>query len=109
MNIKTDKSIFKSFPELESERLFFRKMVAGDAKDLFLIRSNDDVMRFLDVSRFKSISDAEIMIGSIEESYQKESGINWGIVEKHSNVFLGYFGFFRLILCIGEKGICMKQ
>jgi len=110
MNIEIDKSIFKAFPELESERLYFRKIVVGDAKDLFLIRSNDDVMRFLDVSRFKSIRDAENMIGSIEESYQKESGINWGIVEKHSNVFLGYFGFFRLIPahCRAEIGYALN-
>lgn len=110
MNIEIDKSIFKAFPELESERLFFRKIMAGDAKDLFLIRSNDDVMKFMDVSRFKSISDAEKMIGSIEESYHKESGINWGIVEKHSNVFFGYFGFFRLIPehCRAEIGYALN-
>jgi ribosomal-protein-alanine N-acetyltransferase len=110
MNIEIDKSIFKAFPELESERLFFRKIVAGDVKDLFLIRSDDDVMKFMDVSRFKSISDAEKMIDSIEKSYHNESGINWGIVEKHSNVFLGYFGFFRLIPehCRAEIGYALN-
>jgi ribosomal-protein-alanine N-acetyltransferase len=110
MNIEIDKSIFKAFPELESERLFFRKIVAGDVKDLFLIRSDDDVMKFMDVSRFKSISDAEKMIDSIEKSYHNESGINWGIVEKHSHVFLGYFGFFRLIPehCRAEIGYALN-
>lgn len=110
MSIEINKSIFKIFPELGSERLFFRKIVASDARDLFYIRSNDDVMRFMDVSRFKSISDAEKMIGSIEESYQNESGINWGIVEKHSNIFVGYFGFFRLIPehCRAEIGYALN-
>jgi ribosomal-protein-alanine N-acetyltransferase len=108
--IEIDNSVFKVFPELESKRLVFRQIVISDAKDLFYIRSNDDVMRFMDVTRFKSIRDAEKMIGSIEESYQKESGINWGIVEKHSNIFVGYFGFFRLIPehCRAEIGYALN-
>ena len=57
MNIEIDKSIFKSFPEFESKKLRFRKLNLHDAKDLLLIRSNDDVMRFMDVPRHNSISD----------------------------------------------------
>ncbi|MCW8803622.1 MAG: GNAT family N-acetyltransferase [Ignavibacteriaceae bacterium] len=110
MNIEIDKNIFKKFPELESERLLFRKIVIGDAKDLFLIRSNDDVMRFMDVSRFESISDAEKLINSVEESYKKQTGINWAIIEKLSNNFAGYFGFFRIIPehCRAEIGYALK-
>lgn len=110
MNIEIDKSVFKSFPEFESERLLFRKILVSDAKDILLIRSNDDVMRFMDVIRFKSIADAEKMTRSVEESYNKEEGINWGIVEKHSNSFVGYFGFFRIIPehCRAEIGYALK-
>jgi len=105
-----DKNIFTTFPELKSERLLFRKIVIGDAKDLFLIRSNDDVMRFMDVVRFESIVDAEKLIHSVKESYKKETGINWAIVEKHSNSFVGYFGFFRIIPehCRAEIGYALK-
>jgi len=110
MITEIDKSIFKSFPEFESERLIFRKILMSDAKDILLIRSNDDVMRFMDVMRFESIADAEKMIRSVEESYNKEDGINWGIVEKHSNSFVGYFGFFRIIPehCRAEIGYALK-
>ena len=59
MITEVNKSIFKSFPEFESERLLFRKILLSEAKDLLLIRSNDDVMRFMDVIRFESIGDAE--------------------------------------------------
>ena len=97
MITEIDKNIFKSFPEFESDRLLFRKILLSDAKDLHLIRSNDDVMRFMDVIRFESIVDAEKMVQSVEESYIKETGINWAIIEKHSNNFVGYFGFFRII------------
>ena len=110
MCIEIDKKIFKLFPEFESERLLFRKILPGDAKDLFLIRSNDDVMRFMDVTRFESIEDAEKLILLVEESYKKETGINWAIIEKQSNSFVGYFGFFRIIPehCRAEIGYALK-
>lgn len=110
MITEIDKRIFKSFPEFESERLIFRKILMSDAKEILLIRSNDDVMRFMDVIRFESIADAEKMIRSVEESYNKEDGINWGIVEKHSNNFIGYFGLWRMIPehCRAEIGYALK-
>lgn len=110
MSLEIDKKVLKEFPEFESERLLFRKILLSDAKDLLLIRSNDDVMRFMDVIRFESIGDAEKMVMSVEESYKKETGINWGIVEKHSNSFVGYFGFFRIIPehCRAEIGYALK-
>jgi ribosomal-protein-alanine N-acetyltransferase len=110
MNTEIDKSIFKSFPELESERLLFRKILLSDAKDLFLIRSNDDVMRYMDVTRFESIDDTEKLINSVEKSYKKQTGINWAIIEKDSNSFVGYFGFFRIIPehCRAEIGYALK-
>ena len=110
MIIDIDKSIFKSFPELESERLLYRKILLGDAKDLFLIRSNNDVMRFMDVTRFESIDDAEKLINSVNEAYKKQTGINWAIVEKKSKTFIGYFGFFRIIPehCRAEIGYALS-
>jgi len=110
MSTEIDKKVFKKFPEFESDRLLFRKILLSDAKDILLIRSDDDVMRFMDVIRFESIADAEKMIRSVEESYKNENGINWAIVEKHSNSFVGYFGFFRIIPehCRAEIGYALK-
>jgi len=104
-----NKNIFKSFPELESERLLFRKITTDDAKDLFALRTNDDVLRFMDVIRFNSIEDASNMIINLEESFKKESGINWSIIEKQSNNFIGYFGFWRIIPehCRAEIGYAL--
>jgi ribosomal-protein-alanine N-acetyltransferase len=110
MGIEIDKNIFTTFPKLESERLLFRKIVIGDAQELFLIRSNDDVMRFMDVIRFESIVDAEKLIHSVEESYKNETGINWAIIEKQSNNFIGYIGFIRIFHehCRAEIGYALK-
>lgn len=110
MSTEINKNIFKFFPELETERLRFRKINLSDANEIFLIRSNDDVMRFMDVPRHHSISDSEKLILTAEESYKKETGMNWAIIEKHSNSFIGYIGFIRIFSehCRAEIGYVLK-
>ena len=109
MNIEINKNIFTQFPRLESERLLFRKILLSDANELYLIRSNDDVMRFMDTKKMESINEAEKMIASIEESFKNGTGINWGIIEKSSNRFIGYFGFWRIVSehCRAEIGYAL--
>jgi len=110
MKIELDKNIFKVFPELETRRLLFRKILLSDSKDLYLIRSDDDVMRFMDITKMNSINDSEKLIQSVWEDFKSESGITWGIVEKSSNNFIGYFGFWRMIPehCRAEIGYALN-
>ena len=110
MKIEIDRSVFKSFPKLESERLIFRRMLLGDAKDMHQIRSNDDVMKFMDVKRTKSIEDAKELIRNSLDDYKNEKGISWGIMDKRSKSFMGYIGFFRIQPqhCRGEVGYVLK-
>ena len=97
MDIKIDQDIFKSFPKLETERLFLREILLKDSTDLYEIRSNEEVMRFMDTYKMTSIGDAEKLIHSVKESFINKSGINWAMVEKTSNRFVGYCGFWRII------------
>ncbi|MBE0570392.1 MAG: GNAT family N-acetyltransferase [Ignavibacteriaceae bacterium] len=110
MITEINKNIFKAFPEFESERLLFRKILLSDAKDIFLIRSDDDVMRFMDVSKHHSVSDSEKLIDSMEESYTGETGICWAMIEKRSKTFIGYIGFIRMTPehCRAEIGYALK-
>ena len=110
MNISIDEKVFKTFPELKSNRLLFRKILMKDAKDIYFIRSNDDVMEFMDVWRTKSINDAKKLIRNVHEDYKNERGISWGIIEKRSKNFIGYLGFIRMQQqhCRGEVGYALK-
>jgi len=110
MITEINKNIFKAFPEFESERLLFRKILLSDAKDIFLIRSDDDVMRFMDVLKHHSVSDSEKLIDSMEESYTGETGICWAMIEKRSKTFIGYIGFIRMTPehCRAEIGYALK-
>jgi ribosomal-protein-alanine N-acetyltransferase len=111
MKTEINKSVFEKFPLLESERLVFREIIPGDSEDLFLIRGDNDVMRFMDIPKMILISDSEKMIQSCGESFTNGNGINWGIIEKSSNNFIGYFGFWRLIKehCRGEIGYALNK
>lgn len=110
MKTEINKNIFKSFPELESERLRFRKIYIGDANEIFFIRSNDDVMQFMDVPRHNSVGDSEKLIQTAQETYKKEAGIIWAIIEKDSKTFIGYLGFIRMTPehCRAEIGYALK-
>lgn len=110
MKIEINRSVFKTFPKLESERLIFRKMFLNDAKDMHQIRSNDDVMKFMDVKRTKSINDAKEIIRNSLVDFKNEKGITWGIIEKRTNSFIGYLGIFRMQPqhCRGEVGYALK-
>jgi ribosomal-protein-alanine N-acetyltransferase len=110
MITEINKNFFKKFPEFSSERLHFRKIDFTDAKEIFSIRSNDDVMRFMDVPRHYSISDSEKLIQLIDDSFKNEKGINWAIIEKLSNAFIGYIGFIRMSPehCRAEIGYALK-
>ena len=110
MNLKINDKIFTSFPNLESERLIFREFKIKDAEDLFFIRSNDEVMEYMDTTKHNSIKDSEELISSVHESYKNKNGINWAIVEKSTNSFIGYFGYWRMIPehCRAEIGYALK-
>ncbi len=105
-----NKTVFETFPELNSERLIFRKFSIDDADDLLILRTDNEVMRFMDVPRFQSVLDSEKWIKETWESFEKQDGITWVIIDKSSNTFAGYFGFWRMIPehCRAEIGYALK-
>ena len=110
MNTEINENIFNSFPNLESERLTFREFSINDAEDFFYIRSHTQVMDFMDSRKHTSVKDSENEIIKIQQSFKEKSGLNWAIVEKSSSIFIGYFGYWRLIPghCRGEIGYALK-
>lgn len=70
---------FTPFPLLVTDRLQLRQINPGDESELFLLRSDERVMRFLDRPRAKSKEDAVELIQKITNSLQTNEGITWGI------------------------------
>ena len=110
MNKKINDKVFEKFPTLESERLIYREFEKSDAAELFLIRSDENVMNYMDSFKHCTIQDSEKLICGIQKSFNEKTGVNWAIIEKSTNELIGYFGFWRLINehCRAEIGYALK-
>lgn len=89
-------SHFEIFPQLESERLIFRKFNLSDAADIHSVRSNEKVMEYMDSNRHLTVQDSENFISKNLELFYKKEGIYWAIIEKSSNQFIGDFAFWKI-------------
>lgn len=110
MNIVINDQVFEQFPILESERLYYRSYRKEDALDLLEVRSDKKVMKYMDSKPYERIDEAIKRIEDCQESFKNKEGINWVIVEKESNAFVGDFGYWRLIRshCRAEIGYALK-
>ena len=70
---------FYPFPELKTERLLLRRMQATDAPELFFLRSDPTVMRYIDREPAKAIKDAADFIDKINQEIDKNNNITWAI------------------------------
>ena len=70
---------FSPFPELKTKRLLLRKLDKTDAKEIFFLRSNEDVLRYLGREPTASITEAEEFIGKINKGIDENEAILWGI------------------------------
>lgn len=71
---------FTPFPELKTERLLLRKLEVTDAKEMFFLRSNENVLRYIGREPAKTIAEAEEFINKINKAVDKNESILWGIV-----------------------------
>jgi len=70
---------FTPFPELKTRRLLLRRLDKADANEIFSLRSNEDVLRFLGKEPANSIAEAENFIDAINKSADENESILWGI------------------------------
>jgi ribosomal-protein-alanine N-acetyltransferase len=89
---------FSPFPEIQTERLLLRRMTTNDAEEILYLRSNDDVMKYIDRERTKSIEEAKSFLDKIDASLNSNNGIMWGItLIENPGRLIGNIGYWRLI------------
>ena len=71
--------IFTPFPILKTDRLILRQLVNSDANEIFALRSDDTVNRYLDRKPSQSIEGAKSFIQAISENVKKNDSIYWVI------------------------------
>lgn len=86
----------KKFPVLETERLYLRQIQLSDAKYLYDIFSDDDVMKYYGMYAFKTYDQALVLAEKFSESFPKGNTIRWGIVLKETDELIGTCGFHNI-------------
>jgi len=85
---------FTPFPLLETERLILRQLKSTDDNEIFLLRSDQAVNKYLDRKPSRSIDDARSFIQAINSNIERNESVYWAISFKGSDKLIGTIGLF---------------
>lgn len=88
--------IFFPFPNLETERLYLRRLVKEDVNEVFALRSNKEVMKYIPRPLVKTNEEALEHIAMIDAKIENNEGINWAITLKDNPKLIGIIGHYRI-------------
>lgn len=87
---------FTPFPVLQTERLLLRQLRSGDDKEIFALRSNENVNKYLGRKGSQSINDAKNFIQTINEKSRNNDGVYWAITLTDSDELIGTVCLFNI-------------
>lgn len=88
---------FHPFPVLTTERLILRQITFDDADDLFVLRSDERLMRYIGRPLAQTTEDALQLIKKIQDALEANDGISWGISLKADPKLIGTIGYWRIV------------
>jgi len=80
---------FTPFPRIITNRLILRQVSIKDANEIFILKSDDDVLKFLDKSKTKTIDEIKQFIDKVNTGIANNQWILWGITLKGSTSVVG--------------------
>ena len=88
---------FTPFPEIRTDRLLLRQMTLADAPGVQRLRSNEEVMKYINRPLTRTLEDAENWINVVLEALGKNEGITWCIcLREGSGEHIGNIGLWRI-------------
>lgn len=87
---------FDPFPEIKTARLRLRKVTTADAAEIFFLRSDPGVQRYVDRPRPSAIDEALKYINDMTALIGKNEVILWAITLPPSDKLIGYVCFFNI-------------
>ena len=86
---------FTPFPVLTTERLTLRRPVINDEQEIFTLRSDSEINKYLDREISKTIDDARNFINKINEHINKNDSLYWAITLNDKNILVGTICLFN--------------
>src|SRR5947207_8802698 len=77
------------FPVLTTDRLVLREINSDDAEEMFFLRSDERVMRYIERPRTKNIEEAKQFIKKILDDQAKHDIVMWTITLKGNPKMIG--------------------
>lgn len=87
---------FSPFPVLTTPRLTLRELCDSDAPEVFFLRSDPAVLRYVDRKPALSIDEARRYIEYIHELTKRNEVILWGVTLHPNDEVIGYVCFWRI-------------
>jgi ribosomal-protein-alanine N-acetyltransferase len=89
---------FSPFPEIKTERLLLRRITDADAPEIFVLRSDDAVMKYVGREKPQSQEEALAFIKMVNANIDKNESVMWAIaLQDEPGKLIGNIGFWRII------------
>lgn len=94
---------FTSFPVLVTERLTLRQLSITDQQNIFALRSDAEINKYLDREPSRTVEDAINFINKVNDNVKNNNSIYWVISLTDSKTFVGTICLFDFS---NEKNSC---
>lgn len=88
---------FEPFPELTAERIVLRRISHKDKDDIFFLRSDENVLKYLDKVPSPSVDETLEYIDKINTLINDNESILWGICLKKHTKLIGTICYWRMV------------
>lgn len=85
---------FTPFPILTTERLTLRQPVINDDQEIFTLRSDSEINKYLDRQLSNTIDDARNFLNKVNENIYKNNSLYWAITLSDKDILVGTICLF---------------
>ncbi len=85
---------FTPFPILTTARLTLRQLAINDEQEIFTLRSDSEINKYLDRQVSNTIDDARNFINKVNENINKNDSLYWAITLSDKNILVGTICLF---------------
>ena len=88
---------FDPFPTLSTKRLVLRKLEDSDATEILFFRSDERILKFIDIIKATRIEDAHSFIQKINNGIIKNEWLYWGIALHEDDKLIGTICLWNIL------------